>query len=40
MRFNTCPPYFKAESTITRDFAAQGSRFTYNESELSISTKE
>ena len=28
--FNTCPPYFKAESKITRDFAAQCSMFTYN----------
>ena len=26
--FNTCPPYFKVESKITRDFAAQCSMFT------------
>ena len=29
-RFNTCLPYFKVESKITRDFAAQCSLFTYN----------
>ena len=27
--FNTCLPYFKEESKITRDFAAQCSMFTY-----------
>jgi len=30
-RFNTCPPYFKVESKITRDFAAQSSLFTYTD---------
>ena len=29
-RFNTCAPYFKVESKITRDFEAQCSLFTYN----------
>jgi len=29
-RFITCPPYFKVESKIARDFAAQCSLFTYN----------
>jgi len=28
--FNTCPPYFKVESKITRDFEAQCSLFTYS----------
>jgi len=28
-RFNTCPPYFKVESSITRDFVALCSLFTY-----------
>ena len=28
-RFNICPPYFKVESKITRDFAAQCSILTY-----------
>ena len=28
-RFNTCPPYFKVESKITRDVAAQCSLFPY-----------
>jgi len=28
-RFNTCLPYFKVESKITRDFEAQCSLFTY-----------
>ena len=26
-QFNTCPPYFKVESKITHDFAAQCSMF-------------
>ena len=30
-RFNTCPLYFKVESKITRDFAAQCSLFTYSQ---------
>ena len=32
IRFNTCPPYSKAESEITRDFEAQCSMFTYTTS--------
>ena len=28
-RFNTCPPYFKVESKVTRDFGVQSSMFTY-----------
>jgi len=28
-RLNTCPPYFKVESKIARDFAPQCSMFTY-----------
>jgi len=29
-QFNTCPPYSKVESKITRDFAAQCSLFTFS----------
>ena len=29
-QFKTCPPYFKVESKITCDFAAQCSMFTYS----------
>jgi len=33
MRFNTCF-YFKVESKITRDFAAECSMFTYKQTRL------
>jgi len=32
----TCPPYFKEESNVTRDFAAQCSMFTYRSSKNQI----
>ena len=38
-RFNTCPPYFKVESKITRDFAVQYSLFTYITYEIQTLTR-
>ena len=39
IRFNTCMAYFKVESKITRDFAAQCSLFTYTLQQLVFTLK-